>query len=73
MDNLPVAMVKTRKNENGEPIKAYERGFHVGFPAQLDVSGARAAGFEELGGGVDVTRVWGRSGCRSDRAEQART
>ncbi|KAI8477092.1 MAG: hypothetical protein J3K34DRAFT_170756 [Monoraphidium minutum] len=36
MDNLPVAMVKTRKDENGEPIKIYERGYHVGFKAQLD-------------------------------------
>ena len=41
MDNLPVAMVKTRKDENGQPIKAYERGYHVGFPAQLDVRGAQ--------------------------------
>ncbi|GBF92602.1 hypothetical protein Rsub_05216 [Raphidocelis subcapitata] len=36
LDNLPVAMVRTRKDENGNPIKAYERGYHVGFPAQLD-------------------------------------
>lgn len=32
-------MVKTRKDETGAPAKAYERGFHVGFAAQLDVSG----------------------------------
>lgn len=31
-------MVKTRKDENGNPLKAYERGYHVGFQAQLDVS-----------------------------------
>lgn len=36
LDNLPVAMVKTRKDEGGNPMKAYERGFHVGFAAQLD-------------------------------------
>lgn len=37
LDNLPVAMVKTRKDEKGNPMKAYERGYHVGFKAQMDV------------------------------------
>ncbi len=38
LDNLPVAMVKMRKDEStGALIKTYERGFPVGFKASLEV------------------------------------
>jgi len=40
LDNLPVAMVKTRKTKSGEHQKAYERGFYVGFKLPGDVSGS---------------------------------
>ena len=33
LDNLPVAMVLARKDAEGRPAKAYERGFPVGFQA----------------------------------------
>ncbi len=39
LDNLPVAMVKMRKDERtGTLIKTYERGYPVGFRASLEVS-----------------------------------
>ena len=38
LDNLPVAMVKMRKDErSGGLVKTYERGFPVGFKASLEV------------------------------------
>ena len=38
LDNLPVAMVKMRKDESkGTLVKTYERGFPVGFKASLEV------------------------------------
>lgn len=36
LDNLPVAMVKIRKDESGKQMKAYERGYYVGFKATLE-------------------------------------
>ncbi len=30
-------MVKTRKDDKGMPMKAYERGYYVGFKATLEV------------------------------------
>ena len=38
LDNLPVAMVKMRE-EDGVPIKTYERGFPVGFKAAIEEGG----------------------------------
>eukprot|EP00899_Mesostigma_viride_P019725 jgi/Mesvir1/27754/Mv07442-RA.1 len=38
LDNLPVAMVKMRE-ENGKPIKTYERGYPVGFKAAIEEGG----------------------------------
>eukprot|EP00879_Flechtneria_rotunda_P003817 GHRR01004057.1.p1 GENE.GHRR01004057.1~~GHRR01004057.1.p1 ORF type:complete len:639 (+),score=130.92 GHRR01004057.1:208-2124(+) len=38
LDNLPVAMVKIRKDDNGQQMKAYERGWYVGFKATLEGS-----------------------------------
>lgn len=38
LDNLPIAMVKTRQDEaSGQPTKAYDRGYPVGFKATLEV------------------------------------
>lgn len=39
LDNLPVAMVKMRKDDRqaNSLIKTYERGFPVGFKASLEV------------------------------------
>jgi hypothetical protein len=38
LDNLPVAMVKMRKDESSNTlVKTYERGFPVGFKASLEV------------------------------------
>lgn len=37
LDNLPVAMVKTRKDDKGQPMKVYERGYYVGFKATIEV------------------------------------
>ncbi|WIA17971.1 hypothetical protein OEZ85_009460 [Tetradesmus obliquus] len=34
LDNLPVAMVHMRQDEKGQVLKAYERGFYVGFVLQ---------------------------------------
>uniref|UniRef100_A0A383W0F6 Transmembrane 9 superfamily member n=1 Tax=Tetradesmus obliquus TaxID=3088 RepID=A0A383W0F6_TETOB len=36
LDNLPVAMVKILKDESGRQLKAYERGFYVGFKATIE-------------------------------------
>eukprot|EP00877_Chromochloris_zofingiensis_P001992 jgi/Chrzof1/11794/Cz06g10110.t1 len=36
LDNLPVAMVKTRKDDKGQPMKVYERGYYVGFKATIE-------------------------------------
>ncbi|KAF8062046.1 TMN7 [Scenedesmus sp. PABB004] len=36
LDNLPVAMVRIRQDEHGQQMKAYERGFPVGFKATLE-------------------------------------
>lgn len=46
LDNLPVAMVKARQEEAvGEGMKAYDRGFPVGFTAASEVCyEARARG-----------------------------
>eukprot|EP00242_Pyramimonas_sp_CCMP2087_P014958 CAMPEP_0198210540 /NCGR_PEP_ID=MMETSP1445-20131203/20506_1 /TAXON_ID=36898 /ORGANISM="Pyramimonas sp., Strain CCMP2087" /LENGTH=638 /DNA_ID=CAMNT_0043884623 /DNA_START=134 /DNA_END=2050 /DNA_ORIENTATION=+ len=38
LDNLPVGMVKIRE-ENGLPIKTYERGYPVGFKAAIEEGG----------------------------------
>eukprot|EP00976_Prorocentrum_cordatum_P007685 153275-Prorocentrum_minimum.AAC.2 len=38
LDNLPVGMVKIRE-ENGLPVKTYERGFPVGFKAAIEEGG----------------------------------
>eukprot|EP00239_Pterosperma_sp_CCMP1384_P006602 CAMPEP_0197846788 /NCGR_PEP_ID=MMETSP1438-20131217/4352_1 /TAXON_ID=1461541 /ORGANISM="Pterosperma sp., Strain CCMP1384" /LENGTH=640 /DNA_ID=CAMNT_0043458551 /DNA_START=225 /DNA_END=2147 /DNA_ORIENTATION=+ len=38
LDNLPVAMVKIRE-ENDQPIKTYERGYPVGFKAAIEEGG----------------------------------
>mmetsp|Transcript_33876 Transcript_33876/g.46916 ORF Transcript_33876/g.46916 Transcript_33876/m.46916 type:complete len:644 (-) Transcript_33876:53-1984(-) len=38
LDNLPVGMVKIRE-ENGKPVKTYERGFPVGFKAAIEEGG----------------------------------
>eukprot|EP00898_Chlorokybus_atmophyticus_P008168 jgi/Chlat1/8352/Chrsp80S07791 len=38
LDNLPVAMVKMRE-DNGHPIKTYERGYPVGFKAAIEENG----------------------------------
>ena len=35
LDNLPLAMVRMREN-NGQPFKTYERGFPVGFTAEVN-------------------------------------
>lgn len=48
LDNLPIAMVRTRKDETGKPVKVYERGFYVGFKATIEVGGG------VVGGGVGV-------------------
>lgn len=47
LDNLPVAMVLARKDEEGRPVKAYERGYPVGFLA------AGGGGGDEDDGGKD--------------------
>ena len=39
LDNLPIGMVRMR-DDNGEQVKTYERGFPVGF---MDVSAAEEA------------------------------
>ena len=40
LDNLPVAMVKMRKDDSTNSfVKTYERGFPVGFTASLEVWG----------------------------------
>jgi hypothetical protein len=36
LDNLPVAMVKILKDEDGKQMKSYERGYYVGFKATLE-------------------------------------
>lgn len=36
LDNLPVAMVKVLKDEDGKQMKSYERGYYVGFKATLE-------------------------------------
>jgi transmembrane 9 superfamily protein 2/4 len=36
LDNLPVAMVRMLQNEEGETLKTYERGFPVGFKANIE-------------------------------------
>ena len=41
LDNLPVATVRPRQDDDGKPMKAYERGFYVGFGAQLEVRRCR--------------------------------
>jgi len=38
LDNLPVGMVKIRE-ENGAPVKTYERGYPVGFKAAIEEGG----------------------------------
>ena len=40
LDNLPVAMVKMRKDDRqpNSLVKTYERGYPVGFRASLEVS-----------------------------------
>lgn len=38
LDNLPVGMVKIRE-ENGQPVKSYERGYPVGFKASIEEGG----------------------------------
>jgi transmembrane 9 superfamily protein 2/4 len=38
LDNLPVGMVKIRE-ENGKPVKTYERGYPVGFKAAIEEGG----------------------------------
>ena len=44
LDNLPVAMVKSRKEDAlGNIQKTYERGFYVGFKATLEVRRPHAA------------------------------
>jgi hypothetical protein len=43
-------MVRTRKDENGKPIKSYERGFWVGFKAQVEVRPRLSFGFGARGG-----------------------
>jgi len=44
LDNLPVAMVKMRE-DNGKPIKTYERGFPVGFMASSGQKGDKAQAY----------------------------
>eukprot|EP00775_Hariotina_reticulata_P002526 gene2526-2828_t len=36
LDNLPVAMVKYRVDENGNKLKGYERGYYVGLKAVVN-------------------------------------
>lgn len=46
LDNLPVAMVKMRKDEKANSlVKLYERGFPVGFAATSEVGGDRSLTF----------------------------
>ena len=40
LDNLPIGMVRMR-DDDGEQVKSYERGFPVGF---MDVSGLAGGG-----------------------------
>ena len=39
LDNLPVAMVIMRQDEDSAPVKTYERGFPVGFKAATEEGG----------------------------------
>lgn len=39
LDNLPVAMVIMRRDEDSAPVKTYERGFPVGFKAATEEGG----------------------------------
>ena len=41
LDNLPVAMVVMRQDEDGAPVKTYERGFPVGFKAAMEEGGRK--------------------------------
>lgn len=50
LDNLPVAMVKMRKDEKtGNLVKLYERGFPVGFSAVPAEVRASLLSFERAG------------------------
>jgi hypothetical protein len=53
LDNLPIAMVRTRKDESGKPVKVYERGFYVGFKATIEVRAWRGGRL----GGCGLSRV----------------
>lgn len=53
LDNLPVAMVLARKDEEGRPVKAYERGYPVGFMAAGGGGVLKEEDDDSGGGGKD--------------------